>query len=191
MFNNKSNGEITKLLQAGSSGDQMAFKELLPLVYEELRKIAAGLFHRERSDHTLQPTALVHEAFVRLVGGKEISWQNRAHFFGIAANSMRQILVNYAESRGAEKRGGQVSFVSLDEAIDFLNTQNIEILTLHRALEKFAEIDPQQSRIVELRFFGGLTIEETAEVLDLSSATIGREWMLAKLWLKRELREND
>lgn len=184
----RESGEVTKLLQAGNSGDAKAFEELLPLIYEELRRIAASLFRRERDAHTLQPTALVHEAYLRLIADKEVSWQNRAHFFGIAANSMRQILVNYAESRNAEKRGGQIAFISLDEAIDFLNAQNIEILALHEALEKFSKIDAQQARIVELRFFGGLTMEETAEVLDLSTATVGREWALAKLWLKRELR---
>lgn len=184
----RDNGEITGLLQAKSAGDADALDELLPLVYDELRKIAARIFRRERADHTLQPTALVHEAFLRLVGNKEISWQNRAHFFGIAANSMRQILVNYAEARNTEKRGGQIAFVAFDEAIDFLNTQNIEILALHRALEKFSRLDPQPAKIVELRFFGGLTIEETAEVLDLSPASVGREWTMAKLWLKRELK---
>ena len=144
------NEEITRLLQQGNAED---FEKLFPIVYGELREIAAALFRNEyRSNHTLQPTALVHEAFMRLVGGNcenEISWQNRAHFFGIAARSMRQILVNHAVARNAEKRGGQQTIVALDDAISFFQTQDIEILALHEALERFAEIDQRQAEIVE------------------------------------------
>ena len=182
------NINITKLLRRA---DSQALEELFPIVYGELHDIAAALFHREfRANHTLQPTALVHEAFLRLVGsGNEISWESRAHFFGIAARSMRQILVNHAEARNAEKRGGGQTFVALDDALNFLSTQNIEILALHEALERFARLDKRQSEIVELKFFGGLTIEEIAEVLNVSPATVKRDWEMARGWLYRELKK--
>ena len=182
------NQDITRLLQEGNSG---ALEELFPIVYSELHDIAAALFRSEyRADHTLQPTALVNEAFLRLVGNSnEISWQNRAHFFGIAARSMRQILVNHAVAHNAEKRGGDQTMVALDDAISFFQTQDIEILALHEALEKFAALDKRQAEIVELKFFGGLKNEEIAEVLGISVSTITREWEMARSWLYRELKK--
>lgn len=179
-------GEITELLQ---KGDAEALDKLLPIVYQELHKIAEALYRKEyRANHTLQPTALVHEAYLRLVGNVDnIPWQNRAQFFCIAAKLMRQILVNHAIAHKAEKRGGDQTIVALDDAISFFQTQDIEILALHEALETLTEIDKRQAEIVELRFFGGLTIEETAEVLNISTATVKRDWEMAKAWLYREL----
>ena len=181
------NTDITKLLQNGGS---QALEELFPLVYGELHDLAAALFRGEhRANHTLQPTALVNEAFLRLIGSNnEISWQNRAHFFGIAARSMRQILVNHAVAHNAEKRGGDKTMVALDDAISFFQTQSIEVLALHEALEKFALLDKRQAAIVELKFFGGLKNEEIAEVLDISISTITREWEMARAWLYREMK---
>ncbi len=168
-------------------------EELLPVVYGELRELAGALFRGEyRANHTLQPTALVHEAYIRLIGNENgISWQNRAHFFGIAARSMRQILVNHAESYRAEKRGGGQTHLVLDEAISFFQTQDIEIMALHEALEKLNGLDKKQAEIVELKFFGGLTSEETAEVLGISLSTVKREWEMARSWLFRELKSTD
>ncbi|MBS1794703.1 MAG: sigma-70 family RNA polymerase sigma factor [Acidobacteria bacterium] len=180
-------GEITELLR---KGDAAALEELMPIVYRELHRIAEALFRREyRVNHTLQPTALVNEAYLRLVGNMDdVSWQNRAQFFCIAARLMRQILVNHAVAGRAEKRGGGRSFVALDEALSFFSTRDVEILALHEALEALAAVDRRQSEIVELRFFGGLTIDETAAVLEVSSATVKRDWEMAKAWLYRELR---
>ncbi len=182
--------DITGLLQ---QGDTQSLDELFPIVYGELREIATALFRNEyRADHTLQPTALVHEAYLRLVGNggeaNKISWQSRAHFFGIAARSMRQILVNHAEAHNAEKRGGNKTIIALEDAIIFFQTQDIEILALNEALEKMAELDKRQAEIVELKFFGGLTIEEIAEVLSISERTVRRDWETAKLWLLRFLK---
>ena len=180
------NRDITQLLQRG---DSQALEELFPIVYGELREIAGALFRNEhRANHTLQPTVLVNEVYVRLIGsGKEFSWQNRAHFFGIAARSMRQILVNYAEAHNAEKRGSGNTMLALDEAISFLQTQEVEVLALNQALEKLAQLDKRQAEIVELKFFGGLTFEEIAEILHVSEITIKRDWKIAKAWLYREL----
>lgn len=178
---------ITQLLSDCRLGDREALDELLPLVYSELRRLADSCFRRERSDHTLQPTALVHEAYMRLVGGGGVTWQNRTHFFGIAARLMRQILVNHAEARGAEKRGGDVRRVALDEAISFFQKQDIELVRLDDALATLERLDARQSQIVELRFFGGLSIDETAEALAISPATVKRDWDMAKTWLFREL----
>lgn len=180
--------EITELLKEPNA---RALEQLFPIVYDELREIAGALFRNEfRADHTLQPTALVHEAFLRLVGGEcEISWQNRAHFFGIAARSMRQILVNHAVRHNAEKRGGGETVIALDEAVSFFQTQDIEILALHEALEKLAKLDEKQAATIELKFFGGLTNEETAEVLGVSVSTVKREWEMARTWLYRELKK--
>ncbi|MBS1794706.1 MAG: sigma-70 family RNA polymerase sigma factor [Acidobacteria bacterium] len=180
-------GEITKILQAG---DRAALERIFPVVYDELREIAGALFRNEfRADHTLQPTALVHEAFLRLAGGKEISWQSRAHFFGIAARSMRQILVSHAVAHNAAKRGGGETVIALDDAVSFFQTRDIEILALHEALERLAALDGRQAGIVELKFFGGLTNEETAEVLGVSVSTVKREWEMARSWLYRELKK--
>jgi RNA polymerase sigma factor (TIGR02999 family) len=158
-------------------------EELLPLVYAELRRLAAGYLRRERVGHTLQPTALVHEAYLRMVDQTQVRWQNRAHFFGVAAQMMRRILVDHARSQHAEKRGGDVQKLSLDENIDVSGTRAAELVALDEALERLAEIDPQKSRVVELRFFGGLSVEETAEVLGVSAPTVKRHWRLAKAWL--------
>ena len=181
-------GEITNLLK---QNDKVALEQLFPIVYDELREIAGALFRREfRAGHTLQPTALVHEAYLRLLGdANEISWQNRAHFFGIAARSMRQILVSRAVAHRAEKRGGGETVLALDEAIGFFQTQDIEILALHEALEKLAHLDKKQAEIVELKFFGGLTNQETAECLGISVSTVKREWEMARTWLYRELKK--
>jgi RNA polymerase sigma factor (TIGR02999 family) len=158
-------------------------EELLPLVYQELRRLAAGYLRRERAGHTLQPTALVHEAYLRMVDQTQVRWQNRAHFFGVAAQMMRRILVDHARSQHAEKRGGDVQKLSLDENIDVSGDRASELVALDEALERLAEIDPQKSRVVELRFFGGLSVEETAEVLGVSAPTVKRHWRLAKAWL--------
>lgn len=185
----QTNGEITRLLQESSAGDEISLEKLLPMVYDELRRLAASYFRRERINHTLQPTALVHEAYLRLVGQENVNWQNRAHFFGIAANLMRQILINYAESHNAEKRGGGETYLALDEAISFFQKKDVNIIALNEALEILAQISPRQSRIVEFRFFGGLTIDETAEILKVSPMTVKRDWEMAKTWLYRELKK--
>lgn len=182
------NKDITTLLQDGGA---QALEQLFPVVYDELHQIAAALFRGEyRSNHTLQPTALIHEAFIKLISNKEkISWQNRAHFFGIAARSMRQILVNHAAAHTAEKRSGRQTIVALDDAVSFFQTQDIEILALSEALDKFGRIDKRQAEIVELKFFGGLKNEEIAEIMQISVSTVGREWEMARIWLYRELKK--
>jgi len=178
---------VTQLLMDWSNGDRAALDELLPVVYDELRRVADGFLRRERPSHTLQPTALVHEAYLRLIDQQSVNWQNRAQFFGIAAQMMRRILINHAEGRHAEKRGGHAPRVSLDEAVSFFEERDINLVALDEALNALAALDSQQSQIVELRFFGGLTVEEVAEVLGLSPATVKREWGSAKLWLRRQL----
>jgi RNA polymerase sigma factor (TIGR02999 family) len=187
------NKQVTELLEAGNRGDKAALDKLFPMLYDELRIIAAALLKNERPNHTLQPTALVHEAFVRLTSGESaVAWQNRAHFYGIAARSMRQILVNYANARNAEKRGGVArEQLTIDAAVDSLTALNVEILDLHCALEKLATLDEIAERIVELRFFGGLTHEDVAEVLNISVAAARREWEMAKTWLYAELKKGD
>ena len=180
--------EVTQLLQQWSDGRQDALDRLLPEIYAELRRLASSYLRRERPDHTLQATALVHEAFLKLVDQRAVRWQNRAHFFGIAAQAMRRILVDYARARSAGKRGDGERPVSLDEALVLTAMPDADLLDLDDALTRLATIDLQQSRVVELRFFGGLTMEETAEVLHISPATVGREWTLAKAWLYAELR---
>ena len=160
---------------------------LLPIVYQELRRLAAGYLRRERPGQTLQPTALVHEAYLRLMKDRPGRWQNRAHFCAIAAHSMRQILIERARARGAAKRGGARQRITLDEGLVAGGDRSIDLIALDEALQRLAEIDPEQARLVELRFFGGLTIEETAEALDMSPATVKRHWTVAKAWLTREL----
>jgi RNA polymerase sigma factor (TIGR02999 family) len=179
--------EVTQLLIDWSNGDQAALDKLVPVVDRELRRLAHHYMRGERPDHTLQTTALVNEAFVRLVNRKSIQWQNRAHFFGIAAQLMRTILVDHARSHACAKRGGGAGRLELDEALAMSQQKASEVIALDDALKTLALIDPQQSRIVELRFFGGLTVEEAAEVLKVSPATIKREWSSAKAWLYREL----
>jgi RNA polymerase sigma factor (TIGR02999 family) len=184
---NSTPGEITELLMAWNQGDQAAHDRLAPIVYEELRRLARGYLRRERPGHTLQPTALVHEAFLRLIDQSQVNWQNRAHFFGIAARLMRQILINHAEARRAAKRGGEAERISLNDVDQFTVEQGLDLAALNEALEKLEQIDPPQSRIVELRYFSGLTIEEIAEVMGISPATVKREWSTARAWLRREL----
>jgi RNA polymerase sigma factor (TIGR02999 family) len=179
--------EVTELLIEWSNGDKAALDKLTPLVHKELRRLAHHYMSHERPGHTLQTTALVNEAYLRLVNRKGFHWQNRAHFFGIAATLMRSILVDHARSHAYAKRGGGARKIELDEAMIVSQERAAEVVALDDVLKRLADFDPQQSRIVELRFFGGLTIEETSEVLDLSPATIKREWSTARAWLYREL----
>jgi RNA polymerase sigma-70 factor, ECF subfamily len=182
------NAGITQLLIAWSDGRREALDDLMPLVYADLRRVAAGYMRREAVGHALQPTALVHEAYVRLIDQKQVKWRNRAHFFGVAAGMMRRILVDHARKRHAEKRGGDWERVTLvGDEVAAESPREIDVLALHEALERLAEFDPQQERIVELRYFGGLTIEETAEVVGISAATVVREWTIAKAWLRADL----
>jgi len=180
--------EITRLLADWSKGDQQALEKLTPLVYDELRRLARRYLRQERAGHPLQSTALVHEAYLKLVGQNHVRWQNRAHFFGIAAQMIRRILVDYARARGADKRGSGAEKLSLDEAIALPGGQDLDLIALDDALEGLARIDERQSRLVELRFFAGLTLEETAEVLQMSLATAKRDWVSAKAWLSREIK---
>ena len=179
---------ITGLLLKWSDGDPVALERLMPLVYDELRRLAVRYLRRERANHTLQPTALINEAYMRLVDQQEVEWQGRAQFYGLAARLMRNILVDHARSRQAAKRGGPQFRVSFDEDNWGRETNpQIELIAVHEALERLATFDPQKAQIVELRFFGGLSIEETAEVLCVGHATVERDWKLAKAWLRREL----
>jgi RNA polymerase sigma factor (TIGR02999 family) len=178
--------EVTRLLLRWTEGDQNALNDLLPLVYDELRRLARSYLQRERPGHTLQSTALVNEAYLRLVD-QNVSWQNRAHFFGIAAQMMRRILVDHARARDAAKRGAGDFKVTLDEDIAVSGARDVDVIALDIALDNLAELDPQQGRIVELRFFAGLSIEETSEVLSISPATVKRDWAMAKAWLAREM----
>lgn len=179
---------ITELLIAWSDGRRDALDDLMPVVYEDLRRIAAGYMRRERSGHPLQPTALVSEAYLRLVDQRRVQWRNRAHFFGVAAGMMRRILVDTARRRRAERRGGDWERVTLTGFDVAANEPGlVDVLALHEALERLAVFDPQQARIVELRYFAGLTIEEAAEVVGVSEATVAREWTIAKAWLRANL----
>ena len=168
-------------------GEKPALDDLMPVVYDELRRLAQHYLSRERAGHTLQTTALVHEAYLRLVDQKAVDWQNRAQFFGIAAQMMRRILINHARERNAQKRQGYATKVSLDEAVSLFESREVDLIALDEALDKLAALDGQQAQLVELRFFGGLTIEEVAEVIGISPATTKREWEAAKLWLRRQL----
>jgi RNA polymerase sigma factor (TIGR02999 family) len=182
--------EITRLLVAWGDGDESALAELTPLVYEELHRLAHRYMSGERGGHTLQTTALVNEAYVRLIDWKSVRWQNRAHFFGVSAQLMRRILVDFARSRGYRKRGGGAQAIELDEAAIVADDKGADMVALDEALTALAELDPRHSRVVELRFFGGLSIEETAEVLKVSPATVRRDWSLARAWLHSELAVN-
>lgn len=179
---------VTQLLIDWGKGDQAALDRLMPLVYSELRRLANNYLRRERANHTLQPTALVNEAYLRLVDQKNARWQNRAQFFGVAAQLMRRILVDHARTHQAQKRGGsdqqRLSLTNVDRAAA---KPEIDLLALHEALNELAEMDPQQSRIVELKFFGGLSIEETAEVMGIGHATVERDWKMARAWLRNKL----
>jgi RNA polymerase sigma factor (TIGR02999 family) len=185
--NTPSPGAVTELLRAWSDGDDAALEQLIPLMEAELRRLARGYMGRERQSHTLQTTALVNEAFLRLTDARQIRWQDRAHFLGISARLMRRVLVDYARRRGFHKRGGGAQRVTLDEAVAPSSDPAFDVLALDRALEALEKTDARKSRIVELRFFGGLSVEETAEVLKVSTDTVKRDWRLAKLWLLREL----
>ena len=182
-----SQGQVTGLLRAWSDGDEAALDQLVPLVEAELRRLARAYMRRERQGHTLQTTALVNEAFIRLVDAKEIRWNDRSHFFGIAARLMRRVLVDHARARGYQKRGGGAQRVTFDDALAVSPRPSLDLVALDRALDTLAAADARKARVVELRFFGGLSVEETADVLHLSTGTIKRDWQLAKLWLLREL----
>ncbi len=180
--------QITELLIAWGEGQHQALDHLMPVVYDDLRRMAAGYMSREPAGHPLQPTALVSEAYLRLIDQRRVKWQNRAHFFGVASGMMRRILVDQARLRRAERRGGQwerVTLTGVDLAAD--EPHQIDVLALHEALERLASFDPRQQRIVELRYFGGLTIEETTEVVGVSDAMVVREWTIAKAWLRAHL----
>jgi RNA polymerase sigma-70 factor (ECF subfamily) len=178
---------VTDLLMNWSKGDLEAREALMPLVYDELRRLAASYLRRERPDHTLQPTALVNEAYIRLVEEKNVNWHSRSHFFGVSAKLMRRILVDHARGHLAEKRGSGVPKVGLTEAIAMSKEQPADLLALDESLTRLAELDPQQGRIVELRVFAGLTVEETAQLLSISPATVKRDWAVAKAWLLRDV----
>ena len=179
--------EITRLLHEWGQGDQTAFDRLLPVVYDELRRMAQRHMARQPAGHTLQTTALIHEAYLKLADQKDKRWQDRAHFFAVAAQAMRHILVDYARTRGRAKRGGDAVVIELDEAPQVSLERSAEIVALDDALTTLAALDKRKSQVVELRFFGGLTEQETAEALKISEATVRREWRSAKLWLLREL----
>ena len=194
---------VTQLLAQWRDGDERAFAQLSAVMYEELRQLAQRHLRRERSDHTIQKTALVNEAFVRLVGQQSVDWQSRAHFIGLASKLMRRVLVDYARARLADKRGGGAGVLSLDEmaapeadeapdttptALQHLDAHTQEeVSAIDQALQRLEQIDPRQAQIVEMRYFGGLTVEQTAEAIDISAATVKREWTLARAWLRREL----
>jgi RNA polymerase sigma factor (TIGR02999 family) len=185
----QSNEGITELLIDWGKGDQAALEKLMPLVYNELRRLASNYLRRERASHTLQPTALVNEAYLKLVDQRNAKWQNRAHFFGISAQLMRRILVDHARQHQAAKRGGSnQQRLSITSAEQFAPQLEVDLLALNEALEELAKMDPQQGRIVELKFFGGLSIEETAEVLGIGHATVERDWKMARAWLRRQLK---
>jgi RNA polymerase sigma factor (TIGR02999 family) len=180
--------DVTILLRRLSEGDDAAPEQLMPLVYDDLRRLARGYMQNERTGHTLQATALVHEAYIRLVDWENVTWQNRAHFFAVAAQMMRKILVDHARGRNAEKRGGGASRLALDEAVSFPSAgRDVDLIALDEALGSLSNLDRLQAQIVELRFFGGLTIEETAHALNLTPSQVRSEWTVAKAWLHREM----
>jgi RNA polymerase sigma factor (TIGR02999 family) len=174
---------VTQFLIDLSNGNERAADELLPVVYDELKRIARYYMSRERASHTLQATALVHEAYLKLIDQRKVDWQNRSHFFGLASEIMRRILVNHARDRKAEKRGGEMQQVSLSVALDHFQQKDVDILVLNEALEELAKFDERKAKVVELKFFGGLTTKEICEVLKVSDATVEREWTFAKAWL--------
>ena len=179
--------EVTELLRRWSGGDVAARESLVPLVYDELRRLARYYLARQRSDHTLQSTAIVHEAYLRLAGRDNVHWENRSHFFAVAAQLMRRILVDHARKRNAAKRGAPHLTLSLDEAVGPSSRRELDLVALDDALKALAQLDERQSRIVELRFFGGLSIEDTSRVLEVSPATVKREWSTARAWLYEEI----
>ena len=179
--------EVTQLLLAWNEGDQEALDRLVPLVYDELHRLAQGYMRRERANQTLQTTAVIHEAYLRLIDARQVQWQNRAHFFGVAARLMRQILVAFARERGYQKRGGDASRVSLDEALVIDEGRDEDLVALDEALGALAQFDARKAQVVEMRFFGGLTEEEIATALGVSPETVRRDWRLARSWLRRKL----
>jgi RNA polymerase sigma-70 factor, ECF subfamily len=183
--------EITSLLLAWSDGDRAALERLMPLVERELHRIARRYMRREDPGHTLQTTAVVNEAYLKLIDQRSVRWQNRAHFFGVAARIMRRILINYARDRQRDKRGGKAVQVSLSEVAVVCAEKSAELIALDEALQKLAEVDERKCRVVELRYFGGLSVEETAEVLGISTATVNRDWDMAKAWLAKKIRDDD
>lgn len=183
--------EITRMLIELTDGNQEVVNQILPHIYDELRRLAGSYLRKERSDHTLQPTALVHEAYMKLIDQRQVKWQNRAHFFGIAAQVMRRILMDHARKHLANKRGGDAEILPIEEEILVVShDRSAELVALDDALQHLAEIDPSKARVVELRYFGGLSIEETAEVMGVSVPTINRHWRMAKAWLYSELANN-
>jgi len=181
--------EVTQLLDSYRNGDREALERLVPLVYDELRRIAARYLRSERRDHTLDPTALVNEAYLKLADQSDVRWQNRAHFLGCAAQVMRNLLVDSARAHRADKRGGGFARVTLAEELAAVEERNVDLILLDDALTALAEMSPEQARVVELKFFGGLGIEETAEVLGISTATVRRDWTVARTWLRRSIRK--
>ena len=180
--------DISQLLRQWSDGNRAALEELLPLVYDELHRQAARYLRRERVGHTLQTTALIHEAYLRLIDQRDVRWQSRTHFYAIASQMMRRVLIDYARAKHREKRGGDNARVPLDTVAPVANDEDsVDLIALDQALQRLAELDEQQARVVELRYFGGLSLEETAEVLHISRATTARDWDVAKAWLRREL----
>ena len=182
---------ITQRLVAWSNGDPEALEGLMQLVYNELRRLANHYLRSERSNHTLQPTALVHEAYLRLTGQNQVHWQNRAHFFGVAAQMMRRVLVDHARANCRVKRGGAAYKLSFDDAIDLFQSQDEQIVELDEALTRLRQIDSRKGEVVELRYFGGMSVEETAEILGISCNTVIRDWNMAKAWLYQELKKNE
>ncbi len=182
--------EVTILLSALTRGDQDAGARLIPVVYNELRRLAGSYMRHERPDHTLQATALVHEAYLKLVEQQSVNWQSRAHFFGVAAQLMRRILIDHARGHLRQKRGGEYKKVSLNDAFIFSPEQSVELLAVDESLQRLAKLDERQARVVELRFFGGLSVEEAAAVLGISAKTVKRDWSVAKAWLYADLKEH-
>jgi RNA polymerase sigma-70 factor (ECF subfamily) len=188
MMSNNGLEEVTQLLQELADGDQAVVDSLFPIVYDQLRRLAQGQLRGERKDHTLNATALVHEAYLKLIDQTRVQWQNRAHFFAIAAQAMRRILINYANQRLAQKRGGGEIIATFDEGTMARESRAEELIALDQALERLRELDERQSKVVEYRFFGGLTQDEIAAVLDVSAPTVRRDWRMARAWLSRELK---
>jgi RNA polymerase sigma factor (TIGR02999 family) len=182
-------GQVTVLLKAMRAGDAKAEQNLLPLVYEELHRLARSYMRRERPNHTLQATALIHEAYLKLAGA-QVDWKNREHFIGVAARVMRRVLVDYARAHGAEARGGELKRVDLEEGLTVSAERAEELLLVDAALERLTKSEPRQARVVELRYFGGLSVEEIANLLHISARSVKRDWLLARLWLFKELRVN-
>ena len=185
------NSAVTILLRRWQGGEEQALDELTPMVYQELRRIAGGFLRRERSDHTLQPTALLHEAYLKLAGQNATSWKDRAHFFGVAAHLMRMILVDHARSKAAGKRGGGLKAVTLNETLSASTERPADLVALDDALRELEEFDPRKAKVIELRYFGGLTIEEAAEVLGISTSTLVRDQRLAEAWIQRQMMSLD